>query len=127
MSFFLDNMVSPRIVGALKELGEDVEALRERFAPNCPDSVWIEALGNSGGILITVDNRIVSRPPERMMLKQANITSFFLRNFFVKMKFWDQATWLIRNWPRIEATAGDFTRGAAFTVQQNGKMSSLSV
>jgi len=128
VTFFLDNMISPKFAKALRALGEDVYALRERFAEDTSDEEWLRRIGGEGWPLVTADKHILSRPHELQALKEAEVTTFFLGPFFAtKTQFWDQAVWLIRNWPKLRQTAQTFKKGSCFSVSQRGKLRSLSV
>jgi len=127
LTFLLDNMISPRIAAALKALGEDVRALRDEFPPETSDTQWVESIGKKGWSFITADKRISTRPHQVAALQASKVTGFFLGRFWAKTKFWDQAVWLIRHWPKFKDMASMVTRGTCFTVQQNGRMRPISL
>jgi hypothetical protein len=127
VTFLLDNMISPKVALALRALEQDAWALREKFAENTPDSQWIAQLGRYGWALVTFDRRILSRPHEAAILKQGQVTAFFLGPFFRKYTFWDQAVWIIRHWPKFVNMAQTISRGTCFRVQQNAKMTPIGI
>ena len=87
MKFFLDNMISPKFARALREVGKDVMALRERFPKDTSDEKWLTEISRESAVVITVDRRIRTRPHERQALSQGKITIFFLGRFFAKTLF----------------------------------------
>ncbi len=126
MRFVLDHNMSPKFAEALRALDRDVIALRENWAQNTPDVDWLRDIGAEGWALVTVDKRIRTRPQEQLVFMQTGVTGFFLGRFWPKMQFWDQATWLIRYWPRFEAFAESLGKPACLAVRQNGKMDFLA-
>jgi PIN like domain len=63
LKVFLDNNLSPYLALALSTLlepeGDQVVHLRDRFAHDTEDRVWIEALSGEGGwLVISADRRI---------------------------------------------------------------------
>jgi len=121
--FILDNNISYRIANALGALGEDVRALRDIMPADSSDEAILKQLGAQGWHFVTADKRIRTRVYQAVALKNANILAFFLNPFFVKNRFWGQAVWMVRHWPRFSGIAQTYARPAAFVVQQNGKMS----
>jgi len=127
MTFLLDNDIPPRIAQAVAVLDGDVKALREVFPEDAEDVSWLEQLGLKGWVLVTADRRILTRPQEVVILKQARVTSFFLGPFFGSLQFWDQAVWFVKHWPRFEQMAQTIGQGTCFVVKANGKMNAISV
>jgi len=127
VKFFLDNMISVKFARALRAVDQDVIALREKFAPDTADEVWIRQIAEHSPALLTLDRHIRTRPLERQALASAGIVSLFLGPFFTKcsFRFWDQFVWLVRYWSRIHEVAGGLARGACMLVTQNGKMHPL--
>ena len=116
-------MISHRFAEALHALGKDVTALRYVLPEDASDVELLRKLQADGSVLVTVDQRIRSRPHEREALHAT--TAFFIAPFFLKQKFWAQAVWLIRYWPRLEEVAMAMAGGTCIFVQQNGKMQLL--
>lgn len=120
-------MISPRIVKALAALGEDVAPVRDLPGWPLDDAELLDLIGSGGWAFVTADRRILTRPYEAAALRRAHLIAFFLNPFFLKSRFWDQAVWLIRHWPKLKATAETMVPPNGFVVQQNGKMSPLKV
>jgi hypothetical protein len=125
MTFFLDNMISPHFARALRQVNKEVLALRERFAEDTADEVWLSELAHSASVLLTVDRHIRTRPLERRELRKSGIIALFLGPFFSKLRFWQQFVWLVRNWEKLEQTIAGLARGSCMLVRQNGKMLAL--
>lgn len=122
MTFILDNDISFRIAEALRALGPDVRALRKHFPQETPDTELLAELGTKGWHLVTADRQILKRPHEAAALHKARVTTFFLGPFFETLQFWDQAVWLVKNWPRFESMAQNMDRGTCVIIKHSGKM-----
>ena len=132
MNFFLDNCLSPhqaKALNALSEMdGHKVVHLKEEFARNTPDEVWIPALAKQGEwVIVSGDMRIFKSRLLRQVWRDAKLTTFFLGKGWMNQGFWDQAWWLVRWWPRILQQAELVERGAGFEVpaKPQGKLTSL--
>jgi predicted nuclease of predicted toxin-antitoxin system len=123
--FYLDNNLSYRFARALTALGDDVRALREEFPENTADVEWIPKIKDKDACLITADKRIITRPHECLILRQANITTFFLGPFFLSLQFWPQAAWIVKHWPTLRTFGDKSARGTCFFVQHNGRMNAI--
>jgi hypothetical protein len=56
-------MPSPtRFAEILRRAGLNVKRHSELFAPDCPDDVWVEAVGKEGWVAVTHDARIRYKP-----------------------------------------------------------------
>jgi hypothetical protein len=122
VTLLLDNMISPKIARALVALGAEAKALCDEFNADTADTDLLRQLGSKGWGLVTVDKRILTRPHEAAMLKEAKVTTFFIRSFFGSLRFWDSALWMIKYWPRLEEMERTIARGTCFIVKHNGKM-----
>jgi hypothetical protein len=123
LKFFVDHCLSPKyvqILGGL-DLG-DVTSLRENFAPDTPDVVWIKELGARGWILITKDRSQRSKPPERAALSSEGVSAFYLAHAFDHLPLQDQAWRVLRFWPSIVAQAECAKKGACYIVRIQGKI-----
>jgi len=87
VTLLLDNMISPKIARALAALGAEAKALRDEFSADTEDTDLLRQLGSRGWGFVTIDKRILTRPHEAAMLKQAKVTTFFLRPFFGSLRF----------------------------------------
>lgn len=122
MKFLVDNNLPPALAHALRELSKpenhEVFHLKDRFAADTPDSVWINSLSEEGGwIVVTHDN--LNKGLEREALRQAGLLVFFLDKSWKDHKFWEKAHNLVKWWPRIIDQAGGIEGGAAFKVKWN--------
>lgn len=62
--FFTDRDLGTRFPEILVAAGLEVRRHRDRFPPDCPDEVWLEAVGREGWIAISHDTRIRYKPNE---------------------------------------------------------------
>ena len=76
--FFLDNNLSQDLARALDSLGVPAEHLRDRFAPDTEDHVWLEYVGENDLFLLTRDLNIRSNPRLRQAIKDYRVGAFFL-------------------------------------------------
>lgn len=63
--FFTDYNLGKRFPEILAASGIPVERHIDHFPQDCPDEVWLEAVGRRGWIAITCDQRIRYKPNER--------------------------------------------------------------
>ena len=125
MKLFLDNNLSPRLAKALSALegehGNEVIHLRDKYAPNAPDTQWMTELAKEGAwIVITSDYRISKSPHELRAWKEAGLVVFFLRKSWRSLKFWDQAWQLTKQWPSICQEASHASPGQGYIVPLKG-------
>jgi hypothetical protein len=62
--FFTDRDLGARFPDILSVAGLNVRRHKELFAPDCPDDVWLEAIGKEGWIAVSHDTRIRYKPNE---------------------------------------------------------------
>ena len=62
--FFTDRDLGARFPDILLAAGLEVRRHRELFPPDCPDEVWLEAVGGKGWIAVSHDTRIRYKPNE---------------------------------------------------------------
>lgn len=120
-TFFFDNNLSPHFAQMFQALGVDVRALRDEFPRDTDDTVWLPEIGRRGWVLITYDRGIATRPAELQALKDNNVTALILGRFWRTLRRWDQAIWLITNWPRIEAFVARNPQGTVAEFPQRGR------
>jgi len=125
VKYFFDNNISPRYAAMLRALDVDVTALRELFPPDIKDIDFLSQLTEC--ILITGDQRLLTRKVEAAALRQSGISALFLARFWTKMTFWDQARWLVTRWPDIDRFASHTSMGAYAEVQQGGAIRLIDV
>ena len=70
---------------------------------------------------VTSDTHISRRKAEAQALRESKLTAIFFAPFWSNMQFWDQAIWLVKNWPRIESFTSSVTRGTCAEIKQRGK------
>lgn len=122
MTYFFDNNISPRLARILRLLDVHAVALREEFAQDTPDHVYLTEIKQRGWTLVTCDGRVRTRPPESLALRTAGITSVFIRSFFLEMNLWDQAIWLLRHWREIDQYLSVHRHGVPYIVKQRGRL-----
>ena len=123
MKFFFDHNLPPQLAHAINKLSvaepaiKDVIALVDRFPRDVKDDLWITELGQEGGwIVITQDNRITLRSPEREALRKAGLITFVLAKSWASQPLWIKASNLVRWWPNIIEQALRIQGGATFRV-----------
>lgn len=125
MKYLLDNSISYRFADMLHGLGVDCTALRRLYPEDLPDVEIFHRLRGQDVVFITSDTTQLSRQQEVRALKQAKITALFFGRFFPKMRFWDQAAWLVGHWPKIDGFAKGIAPGTCAEIKQNGKANVL--
>ncbi|MBI4582212.1 MAG: hypothetical protein HY718_21125 [Planctomycetes bacterium] len=123
MKFFFDNNLPPRLAQAIQALmGEEhvVRRLKEGFPADTSDADWLNTLGSEGGwVVICGDPKILRRPHELRVLRDARLLSFFLKPGWTNLDFWVQAHKLVHWWPVIMETAKRVAPPACFLVPVN--------
>lgn len=104
----------------LAALGVDALALRDEFPQNIKDEELFPKLHGRNLVFVSGDIRIRTRLAEAKALHDCGITALFLARFWGKMKFWEQATWLVAKWPRIDGFAANVAPGTCAMIKQNG-------
>lgn len=128
MKFFFDNNLAAKIAKGLNGFvspDHQVVHLKEEFAANTEDTVWMSQLTQQKGwIIVTADVRIGKNPHEIQAWKQAGHTIFFLKPGWLNMTFWEQAQKFVKCFPQIIEKAERAKRGDSFLVSVNGKIES---
>lgn len=126
MRFFFDNNLSPKLAKSLNALVQpehEVVHLKDHFAANTPDEVWMEALSKeTGWIIISGDTRITKNQHEFAAWKAAGHTAFFLKKGWINLTFWDQVQKFVKCFPAIIEEAIRAKSGSMFFVTVNGKI-----
>lgn len=105
----------------LAALGEDVEAIRDEFHADVKDPEFLEKFQGRDLVFISHNTRQTTNPVEARLLKKAHITALYLGPFWAKMKFWDQAAWIVKHWPMISGFANGAAKGTCAEIKKNGK------
>ena len=121
MKYLFDNCISPRFAAMLRALEVDAMALREEHAQDIKDVPLFRLLAGQDVIWVTTDTKQKTRIGEARALKDAGITALFFGPFFPKKQFWDQAVWVVRQWPKIEQFAEEAPQGTCAEIRHNGK------
>jgi len=74
--------------------------LRDMFAANTPDLVWLNALVTEGSWIVVSIDRFKKSSAEREMLRQQGLTVFVLDPQWSK-PYWVQSAQLVQWWPNI--------------------------
>lgn len=90
---------------------ERVAHLRELFAPDTPDLVWIGELATQQGWTIISGDAFRKRNgAERKVLQQSGLSVFVLQPSWANYPYWEKTPQIIRWWPRIVAQANSVER-----------------
>jgi hypothetical protein len=130
--FFFDNCIAYRIADALAILsdrdGHEIVALRSKFPENCPDEVWMPALGQEGGwTVISGDRRIHANPQRRRVWESARLTTFFLTATWQGDAFSERqkASRLLARWDEIVEWSEKVRPGTALNLPYKGGITKL--
>lgn len=109
-----DEGVSPRIVGALRELYPEHRYLRvrEEFGPGTPDPTWISMCAERGFIGFSADRAMVRNAAKRRAYLEAGLTAIiapqlsdlpFKEQHIMVFKYWEDIVEIVnrRNKPTI--------------------------
>lgn len=111
----------------LAALDIDAEPLRAEFLPNTKDPVFLEKFNGREMIWVSKNIRQTTNPIEAKLLKQAGITALYFGPFWNKMKFWQQAEWLLKYWPTIHGFANGAAKGTFAEIKRNGKSETFQI
>ena len=109
----------------LRALGEETEALCERYPVDIEDTELFPSLAaRKNLVFISSDKSQRTKPWEKKELKKAGLTVLYLGPFFsTRMKAWDQAVWLLTRWRKITAFAETVAAGTCADINQKGTAS----
>jgi hypothetical protein len=127
LKYVFDNDISYRLVDMLAALDVDAEPLRAEFPPDTKDPVFLEKFSGREMVWISKNTKQTTNPIEGMLLKQAGITALYFGPFWNKMKFWQQAEWLVKHWPIIDGFAKGATKGTFAEIKRNGKSETFQI
>jgi len=105
----------------LRALDVEAIALQDKYPGNTDDSVFLADLKN-GAFDVFISNNTEQRriPHERRLLKESGIISLYFNPFWSKMLLWEQATWIVTKWPKIEGFCEGTAKGTCADLQANG-------
>ena len=133
MRFFFDNNIAPVIARSLHELSKDdghrVVHLREKFAVDTPDIIWIGSLATEKWwTVVSGDIQMSRKKHEAKAWQDSGLTVFFLAKGWNNLKFWDKAWRIVRWWPSIIEYVEADNKGA-FIVSSNfnGKFTRINL
>lgn len=127
MRFFFDACLSVNLSDAMAGLRRpedryEVVHLSSRWPTGCTDQEWISALGREGGwIIVSGDERIARKGPERLAWRESRLPAFFLVDGFVNDRAHMQLSNLARWWPEIVAAAANAAPGQGYVLQPKSK------
>jgi hypothetical protein len=123
---FFDNNLSPRLARSLHVLvtpEHQVVHLKELFAANTPDEIWMRALAQQEDwVIVSGDLQIRRNPHEIRAWQEAGHTTFFLKKGWIDLPFWDQAWKFAKVFPELLETAARTRKGTAFFITPNAKI-----
>lgn len=126
MRFFFDNNLSPRLARSLNALVEpehQVVHLKDRFAANTADEVWMRSLASEPNwVIVSGDLCIRRNPHEIKAWQEAGHTTFFLKKGWISLQFWDQAWKFAKVFPEMLIAAERARKGSAFFITPNAKI-----
>jgi len=130
MKCLFDNNMPPKLAKTLNFLeGDDgmtVEHLKEKFPPNTPDIEWITKLSKEGKwFIITQDNQIRKRSPEKKAWQESHIPIIFLQKSWIKLNLWEMAWRLIKYWPELKENINLNRKNESFQLTINGKVTAI--
>ena len=111
MRFFFDRSMSWRLALMVDAFEDEHTAVAHdrdgRFRTTTPDTEWLSALAadDPPWVVVSGDGRILTRPAERQVLREANLTYFCMSRQWSKMKIPEYAWKFIKVWPEIVKAA----------------------
>jgi hypothetical protein len=98
--FFTDRDLGTRFPNILADAGLSVRRHSDLFPPDCPDDIWLEAIGSEGWIAISHDTRIRYKPNELAAVVRHRVRLLVVIG---KAPFPDLAKNFVATAPRVNA------------------------
>ena len=108
-------------------LDVDAVALRHELPEDTKDPGLLRRLKNRKLIFISNDKSQLTREIEARLLKESKVTAIYFEPFWSKMDFWQQATWLVKNWPKIEQFSNSVDFGTCGRMRQGGRIQVFNI
>ena len=105
----------------LKVLEVDATALQDEFAVSIEDPDFLEGLRNRFDVYVTYDHAQKNRRNEARAIRESGVTALWFAPFWGKLKFWDQAKWLITHWQGIQSFCKVIEPGTCAELKANGR------
>jgi PIN like domain len=105
MRFFFDRNMSPRLARMIDvyDIEHTVRHHDEdpRFHKQTPDTEWMRTLAGDdpAWVVVSGDGRILRNKAERAVLREANLTFFYLTAQWTHMKVYEFAWKFLKVWP----------------------------
>jgi hypothetical protein len=125
VKFFFDNNLSPHLARAIGELCKadtqpaKVVHLRDLFAPDTEDHVWLGTLADEKDWVVISQDRFMKSDLEREAVRKSGLIVFALHNSWNDHRHWEKAQNLVKWWPALQDHATRYTGGAAIRVPWN--------
>lgn len=123
MISLFDNDLSFRFARMLGALEVEIFALRDKLPQDTKDVDFLGDLRSKHGVDVFISANTAQRVNriEARLLRQSGVTSLYLGPFWGKMRFWDQAKWLVKHWEQNDGFCRGAAQGACADLQQNGR------
>jgi hypothetical protein len=121
VQYFFDNSISYRLAAMLRALDVDARSLRQEFAEDIQDVDLFQQLHGRDLTFVATDMRQLTRQHEAKALRAAGISAIYFAPFWSKLELWEQASWLISRWPKIDGFISGAARGTVAEIKRNGR------
>lgn len=120
--FFLnENLGTKQVATALRLAGAMVEIHTDHFPPGEEDEDWLPEVGKRGWIVLTKDDKIRYRTPERIALVKAGVALFALASGNLRGEEMAQA--FVKALPRMQQFLAKYHPPFIARVTRNGAVS----
>jgi hypothetical protein len=127
MRFFLDRNMPPQLA-KIVAAADPQTLIRHhnddpRFHEKTTDIEWITTLGTDGvppWVALSCDGWILKNRAERLCLKSANLTFFYLKQAWLHIPMEEKGWKFLRIWPLIKAAAQKIHTPSIFEIPING-------
>lgn len=118
MKIYFDENFSPHLVEGLKAFqngrkteGVEVAWIPDEFERGCPDEVWIPAIAQKHGIVVTQDQNIHRVKAQAELCRQNKIGIIFLKRPKKEgIPYWPMIELIVKYWAEIKMTAQNTKR-----------------
>lgn len=116
---FVDASVPRSVADELKKVRPDARWKEDLFPTDTKDTVWLEAAGRRGWLVVTHDKKIRTRPGERRAIEEHGVGCFIL-GYKQDLKKQEIAEIVLSALDRMEEIFGRTRRPFIYTISKDG-------
>jgi PIN like domain len=131
LRLFVDNNLALKHARSLEPLlapAHSIVHLRDMFAADTPDEVWLRQLKSEGEwVVLSGDIEIIRNNRSVLVWKACGLTTFFFVEGWMHIELMEQHAKLTKCIQPILTQAARAVRGSAYKVKMNGKLEAVQM